>query len=91
MWIIMPELPELEVIGGFLTERIIGKKITDINIIKSICIRTGKEEFVKDVIGKKIEKIERIGKTLLFSLNGTFISFNLMAFFTDSPQHIRLQ
>lgn len=74
----MPELPELEFISEFLTERIVGRKIADINIIKSICIRTGKEEFVNDLIKKKIQKIERIGKTLLFTLEGTFIFFNLM-------------
>ena len=74
----MPELPELEVISKFLTEKICGKKISDINIINSICIRTGKDEFKKDLVNKRIDEIKRIGKTLLFSVKDYYIIFNLM-------------
>ncbi|NHI93142.1 MAG: hypothetical protein EAX96_11615 [Candidatus Lokiarchaeota archaeon] len=78
MWSIMPELPELAVIINFLMEKIVGKKITNIRIFNSICIRTGKDEFIRDLKNKQIKKIERIGKNLLFILNQAFISFNLM-------------
>jgi len=74
----MPELPELEVISEFLNKEIIGKKIEDINIIKSICIRTGKNEFITDLKNQKFKKIERMGKTLIFTLDTSVLLINLM-------------
>ncbi|NMB57103.1 bifunctional DNA-formamidopyrimidine glycosylase/DNA-(apurinic or apyrimidinic site) lyase [Candidatus Beckwithbacteria bacterium] len=61
----MPELPEVETLKRQLQQVIIGKIIAKIDILKT-------RSFVgnpKLLIGRKIEKIERKAKVLLFSLD----------------------
>lgn len=67
----MPELPEVETIKRQLKPNVIGKIISDIEIISP-------KNFVgnkNDVIGKKIISIDRYGKILVFKLaNNKFIN-----------------
>lgn len=61
----MPELPEVETIKRKLSPNIVGKIISDIEILSP-------KNFVgdkQDVIGKKIISIERYGKVLVIGMN----------------------
>ncbi|PIU03527.1 formamidopyrimidine-DNA glycosylase [Candidatus Shapirobacteria bacterium CG08_land_8_20_14_0_20_39_18] len=62
----MPELPEVETIKRSLQKDIVGKTITDVVINKQKLFRGDP----KDVIGKKILGIKRIGKMFLIDLEG---------------------
>lgn len=74
----MPELPEVETTVRDLKKVILGRKIEDVwsDSLRMIRLRSdfGKKEvfdtFKKQVKGKKIEKILRRGKNILFYLSG---------------------
>jgi formamidopyrimidine-DNA glycosylase len=60
----MPELPEVETLKRQLEKKIIGKRITDIEILS-------KKNFIgksEDLMGRKIEKVMRFGKVLAIKL-----------------------
>lgn len=65
----MPELPEVETIRRDLTRVILNKEITDINIGKKKLVKNNIDHFIKNIVGKKIIKIDRIGKLLIFHLS----------------------
>lgn len=70
----MPELPEVETIVLDLKEKIIGKTIKDVwtdtpNIIKK---PKNFSLFKKEIIGRRIEKIFRKGKNIVFVLSGNY-------------------
>jgi len=75
----MPELPEVETIRNGLKKSVLGKKIKDIEIKWKGSIKSGVSEFVKIVKGNKIEKIDRVGKLLIFVLasGGRYILIHL--------------
>lgn len=58
----MPELPEVETIARQLDRAISGKEISEIEVLRSNSFQGNKE----DLIGKKIEKIDRHGKVLVW-------------------------
>lgn len=63
----MPELPEVETICWQLLKTIIGKIITEIEVLE-------KKQFIgkkEEIIGKKIESIHRYGKIIVFKLIST--------------------
>jgi len=62
----MPELPEVETIKRSLQKAIVGKKIKDVEIRKPKIFQGDK----KEVIGRKIEGVERRGKMLIIRLSG---------------------
>jgi formamidopyrimidine-DNA glycosylase len=64
----MPELPEVETIRVGLKEKIVGKKIVDINVSLKKQIKSDYRQFVSTVKGNSIADIERIGKFLAFKL-----------------------
>ncbi|OGK22017.1 DNA-formamidopyrimidine glycosylase [Candidatus Roizmanbacteria bacterium RIFCSPHIGHO2_02_FULL_37_13b] len=70
----MPELPEIETIRLALNKKIIGKKITGIEILF-------KKQFIGDkenILGQKIIKLLRAGKVLSIKLsNGKYLNFHL--------------
>ena len=70
----MPELPEVEVVRLFLDSHLIGKTISDLNIITP-------KSFIGDpkkVVNQKIIKTSRIGKQLsLYLANGLVLLFHL--------------
>jgi formamidopyrimidine-DNA glycosylase len=68
----MPELPEVETIVRDLNKYILGRKIEDVwsdfkNIVKK---PKDFEIFKKELIRRKIEKVKRKGKNILFELSG---------------------
>lgn len=62
----MPELPEVETIKIALEKEIVGRTIKKIEINKPKQFKGN----VKDVVGKKIINVKRIGKMLLIDLEG---------------------
>jgi formamidopyrimidine-DNA glycosylase len=62
----MPELPEVETIKRVLEKSIVGKTIKNIEVRKAKIFQGRPEE----VIGRKIEGIERRGKMLIIKLSG---------------------
>lgn len=61
----MPELPEVEIIKRFLTQKIVGKKIQDIKVLKP-------KMFVGDykkIIGTKVVSVSRRAKVLFIKLS----------------------
>ena len=68
----MPELPEVETIIRDLNKEILGSKIQDAwtDFPKMIKFPKSFEQFKKEIKGKKIEKIWRRGKNIIFDLSG---------------------
>lgn len=69
----MPELPELEVVCDVLNTRVVGKKITRVELLQptaAIVVRdvTGRG-FVETLTDAKIENVTRRGKFLLFDFD----------------------
>ncbi|MDI6603301.1 MAG: DNA-formamidopyrimidine glycosylase [Patescibacteria group bacterium] len=69
----MPELPEVETIIRDLNKEILTRKIQDIwtDFPKMIKLPKNFEQFKKEIKGKKIEKIWRRGKNIIFELTET--------------------
>jgi len=70
----MPELPEVETTVRYLKDKIIGQKIVGLdfdtpNLIK----KPSPEELKRQIVGKKITKIERKGKNILIYLNQDYL------------------
>jgi len=73
----MPELPEVETTVNFLKKKILGKKIKEVFVeAEQLIKKPSLSRFKKLIKGKKIEKIERKGKNILF-----FLSQNLVLLF----------
>ena len=71
----MPELPEVETVRRVLDSKLKDLTITDIKIKYESIINGEPDEFKKNVIGKKIVSISRLGKFLIFNLNeGNIVS-----------------
>ena len=69
----MPELPEVETIRRGLVKTIKGKKIKNLIILLPKMVRrhTSGKEVVKRARGKKIVKVKRRGKSILFILDSS--------------------
>lgn len=65
----MPELPEVETVRRVLTEELVGLNIIDIDIRYPNLIEGDINEFKNNIINKKICKLDRLGKHLIFILN----------------------
>ena len=69
----MPELPEVETIRRDLAPRVVGRGITAVRIVRdrvSAVEGASPTSFRRKLKGRRIEKIERHGKYLLFALSG---------------------
>ncbi len=66
----MPELPEVETVRRGLSELVTDKQITGIELLYPKIIQGDPQEFIKELTGKKFEKIDRRGKYLLFRFSG---------------------
>ena len=64
----MPELPEVETIRRDLAKKILGKKITRVEVKKARLIKSGAEEFKKIITGNRFKTINRIGKLLYLEM-----------------------
>ncbi|MDD3241737.1 MAG: bifunctional DNA-formamidopyrimidine glycosylase/DNA-(apurinic or apyrimidinic site) lyase [Bacilli bacterium] len=74
----MPEKPEVITIAKKLENKILNKKITNINVLYSPIIDFPNiEEFKKRVIGQEIKKITTRGKWILFELDKDYLMFHL--------------
>ncbi len=69
----MPELPEVEVLRRDLDREVVGKKIKaiEVNGLRSVRRHKTKKAFTSRLEGRKITKVERRGKYLVLSLDGT--------------------
>lgn len=67
----MPEMPDLEIIKEVLSERVVGLSIEGIEVRKPVVTRdlTG-DGFQAGLSGRSIDKVERRGKFLIFTLSG---------------------
>ena len=66
----MPELPEVETIKNELATNIIGCIITDVTLLWDRMLRQpSPEQFYHNILGKKITKLIRRGKYLIFRLD----------------------
>lgn len=67
----MPELPEVETIRRVLAKRIIGKKIKNLELSSTKVVRTDHAVLEQALVGQRISRIDRIGKLLIFCIDGT--------------------
>jgi formamidopyrimidine-DNA glycosylase len=75
----MPELPEVETVCRILRDNgLIGSYFSHIEIKKNphLIKEPTADEFVSNLLGKKIEKIERKGKWLIFYLDNNWVLLN---------------
>jgi formamidopyrimidine-DNA glycosylase len=74
----MPELPEVETIRRDLAKVLVGKKITDVEVMNKSPVKQLVESFKKALLNKKVKSIERIGKLMMFDLSdGNFLLIHL--------------
>ncbi len=66
----MPELPEVETIRRQLSRVIKGKKIKSVEVRWGKRLTPSKHEFITELTGRKILRIERRGKLIRFYLSG---------------------
>jgi formamidopyrimidine-DNA glycosylase len=64
----MPEIPDLEAIRAFFNERIVGKEITQAEVLIPVVVRTGGADFVATMTGNRPGTTLRQGKFLLMGL-----------------------
>lgn len=66
----MPELPEVETVRQTLRANILGKEIVGIKVLyERMILGHSKEEFINNLIGKKLNEIGRLGKYLYFEFS----------------------
>jgi len=73
----MPEIAEVETVRNTLKERILNKKIKDVNIIYSKMIESDINDFKNVLINNSFKDIKRIGKWLIFELDKHYLLSHL--------------
>lgn len=73
----MPEIAEVETVRNTLKNMILNKKIESVNVLYPKMIESNIKEFEKNLIGKKIIDIKRIGKWLIFDLEDYYLLSHL--------------
>ena len=67
----MPELPEVETTVRDLNKKVLGRTFVDVwSDFKKMIKKPNFEKFKKEIKGKKIQKIWRRGKNIIFNLSG---------------------
>ncbi len=89
----MPELPEVETVKQVLSEKIIGKKIVDVEVLFDKLLKnTTKEHFENTIKNQTIVDIKRFGKYLILSLDNNDILIHLRMegklFYYDKKEEI---
>jgi formamidopyrimidine-DNA glycosylase len=70
-WILMPELPEVETVANGVHQRVRGEVIESVWLgSKPEPFKTGPEEMAAALTGKRIERVYRVGKHIVFDLAG---------------------
>lgn len=64
----MPELPEVETIRQDLLQKVINKKIIDVEILHKKTVRNNERSFLSILKNNKIKNIKRTGKLIIFEL-----------------------
>ncbi len=65
----MPELPEVQTVINYLDTKILNKKISDVEVLKPKIIKNcSVKDFIFFLKDETIERIERVGKYLVFHL-----------------------
>lgn len=70
----MPELPEVETIKNDLKKRILKKKIVKVIILNNKILD---KSSAKNIIGKEVKKIERIGKLIIITVGKKYLLIHL--------------
>jgi formamidopyrimidine-DNA glycosylase len=65
----MPELPEIYHLSKQMENELVGKQITDIEVLQEKCLNIGKEEFVFQISNKTIQSISSLGKWIFIGLD----------------------
>lgn len=66
----MPELPEVETVKETLKSKLVGKKITNCNVLyPNIIVEPNASLFQKRIVGQTIQDMKRRGKWLIFELD----------------------
>ncbi len=65
----MPELPEVETIRRDLRDRVLNKKIKQVEVLAAKSVWPAPKKFVSLLTGQRLTAIDRIGKLLIFSLS----------------------
>ena len=65
----MPELPEIYTLSKQMENELVGKKITDIEVVQEKCLNIGKDEFITQVSNKMIQSITSLGKWIFIGLD----------------------
>ena len=73
----MPEIAEVETVRNTLKNRILNKKIKDINIIYSKMIESDLNDFKNILTGNSFKDIKRVGKWLIFELEEHYLLSHL--------------
>ena len=81
----MPEAPDLEIIKDYLNDAVVGKEVVAARVLKPTVVRSLHADFAQDVLGRRLEGVERRGKFLLTSFGETSLVVNPML--TGAFQH----
>ncbi len=66
----MPEAPDLQILKEYLAPRVEGEKITEADVLRPLVLRNLIDaSFVDHIRGRQIERLERQGKLMIFSLS----------------------
>jgi formamidopyrimidine-DNA glycosylase len=60
----MPELPEVQILVNQLVPRLVGARI------KAVDVRDQKIKLTRSIVGRRIERVRRCGKNIIFDLSG---------------------
>ena len=66
----MPEAPDLEIVREYLTERMLGKSVLWVKVVRPTVLRSLAGDFQGELAGLTLESIERRGKYLLYGSPG---------------------
>ena len=91
----MPELPEVETVRRGLSQRVVGRKITSVEVGRERSVRrVGREAVIHGLVGTSIVKVRRRGKYILCDLDsGDVLMIHLRMsgrVLVDSPHTPRL-
>ncbi len=65
----MPELPEIYNLSKQMENELVGKQITDVEVLQEKCLNIGKKEFISQVSAKVIQSVFSLGKWIFIKLN----------------------
>ncbi len=70
----MPELPDLEAIQEFLLVELVGSRVTGVEVVQPIPIRTpSPPEFIETLTGNTLDEVHRRGKYLLLGFRSRHV------------------